>query len=93
MYKKQGIDVAKALALGADLASIALPVLQPATKNSEEVKRTLRFMIEELRNAMFLVGAKSIHELREVSVVVTGKTAEWLRVRGFNLELYAKRKN
>jgi len=90
---RSGIDVAKALALGADLASIALPVLQPATKSSEEVKRTLRFMIEELRNAMFLVGAKSIHELREVSVVVTGKTAEWLRVRGFNLELYAKRKN
>lgn len=90
---RSGIDVAKALALGADLASTALPVLQPATKSSEEVKRTLQFMIEELRNTMFLVGATSTQKLREVSVVVTGKTAEWLRVRGFNLELYAKRKN
>jgi len=89
---RSGLDVAKALALGADLASISLPVLQPATKSTEEVKKTLQFMIEELRNAMFLAGAKSIQELRKASVVVTGKTAEWLRARGFNPELYAKRK-
>jgi isopentenyl-diphosphate delta-isomerase len=89
---RSGLDVAKALALGADLASTSLPVLQPATKSTEEVKKTLQFMIEELRNTMFLAGAKSIQDLRKASVVVTGKTAEWLRARGFNLELYAKRK-
>jgi isopentenyl-diphosphate delta-isomerase len=89
---RSGLDVAKALALGANLASTSLPILQPATKSTEEVKKTLQFMIEELRNAMFLAGAKSIQEFRKASVVVTGKTAEWLRVRGFNPELYAKRK-
>ena len=89
---RSGMDVAKALALGADLASAALPVLRPATKSAEEVKKTLQFTIEELRNAMFLVRAESIQKLRGVPVVVVGKTAEWLRVRGFHPEVYARRK-
>jgi len=46
-----------------------------------------------LRNAMFLVGAESISKLRQVPVVVTGKTAEWLQMRGFRPELYARRKS
>jgi len=89
---RYGTEVAKALALGASLASMALPVLQPATKDPEEVKKTLKFVIEELKNAMFLVGAKSVPKLRKAPVVLTGKTAEWLRMRGFQPELYARRK-
>ena len=89
---RSGLDVAKALALGADLASTSLPVLCPATKSQEEVKKTLQFTIDELRNVMFLVGAESIQKLRDAPIVVVGKTAEWLRARGFHPELYAKRK-
>ncbi len=89
---RHGIDVTKALALGAALASVAYPILQPATKGSEEVKRTLQSLIGETRNAMFLVGADSVQKLQEVPLVLTGKTAEWLRARGFQPELYARRR-
>lgn len=89
---RSGIHIAKALALGADLASMALPILRPAIKGSEEVKRALQFTIEELKNSMFLMGAESMQKLRKVPVVVTGKTAEWLQLRGFHPELYAKRR-
>jgi len=41
---------------------------------------------------MFLVGADSLQKLQKVPVVLTGKTAEWLRARGFQPELYARRK-
>jgi len=41
---------------------------------------------------MFLVGAESVLKLQEKPVVLTGKTAEWLRMRGFRPELYARRK-
>jgi len=88
---RSGMDVAKALALGADLAGAASPLLLPATKGPEEVQKTLHFMIEELKNAMFLVGAESIDNLKRMPVVITGKTAEWLRARGFQPELYARR--
>jgi isopentenyl-diphosphate delta-isomerase len=88
---RHGTDVTKALALGAGLASVAYPILQPATKGSKEVKKMLLSLIEEMNNAMFLVGADSIPKLQKVPVVLTGKTAEWLRVRGFQPELYARR--
>ncbi|MEM2098714.1 MAG: type 2 isopentenyl-diphosphate Delta-isomerase [Candidatus Bathyarchaeia archaeon] len=86
-----GVDVAKALALGASLASISSPVLQAAVKGSKDTNVLLSVLIEELRNAMFLVGANTVEQLAKVPVVVAGKTAEWLKVRGFNIEKYARR--
>jgi isopentenyl-diphosphate delta-isomerase len=88
---RNGIDVAKALALGASLTGMAHPILLAATKGQKDVEITLQTVIEGLRNAMFLVGAESISKLKRVSVVITGKTAEWLRMRGFQPEIYAKR--
>lgn len=89
---RSGIDVAKALALGASLASMALPILSPAIRGEKHVKKELQLILEELRNAMFLVGAESVKEIKAVPAVITGKTAEWLRMRGFHPEIYAKRK-
>jgi isopentenyl-diphosphate delta-isomerase len=89
---RSGIDVAKALALGANLTGTALPVLRPATKGSEEVKKELQLILEELKNTMFLVGAESIQKLKKAPLVITGITAEWLRIRGFQFEAYARRK-
>jgi isopentenyl-diphosphate delta-isomerase len=51
----------------------------------------LSLLIEELRDVMFLVGAKNVQNLAKTPIVVTGKTAEWLKTRGFNVENYAKR--
>jgi isopentenyl-diphosphate delta-isomerase len=87
---RNGVDVAKSLALGASLVSISAPVLRPATRSAEQVKKTLGFIIEELRNVMFLTGVDSIKKLRRVPVVVTGKTAQWLLMRGFHPETLAR---
>ncbi len=88
---RTGSDVAKSLTLGASLAGFALPVLGPSLKDSEEVKMKLDLVIRQLRTIMFLVGASSIEGLKAVPVIVSGKTAEWLRARGFNLVSYAGR--
>jgi isopentenyl-diphosphate delta-isomerase len=88
---RNGSEVAKALALGASLASLAQPVLQAAVKGVKETKNMLYLMIEELKNNMFLVGAESMQALLKVPLVVTGKTAEWLKLRGFDIEGYAWR--
>lgn len=88
---RNGVDVAKALALGARLASLSQPILRSAVKGVEETCKTLSLLVDELRNVMFLVGAGSVDELRKVPLVITGKTLEWLRLRGFNAEAYARR--
>ena len=88
---RNGADIAKALALGASLASLSQPVLQAAVKGAKETENILSFLIEELRNVMFLVGAEKVEHLAKTPIVVTGKTAAWLKTRGFNVESYARR--
>jgi isopentenyl-diphosphate delta-isomerase len=88
---RSGTDVAKALALSASLASISQPILQVAVKSAEETESKLLSLIEELRNALFLVGAEKISDLAKTPIVITGNTSEWLKSRGFKLQKYAKR--
>lgn len=88
---RSGTDIAKALALNACLASICQPILETAVLGAKETQEKLSCLIEELRNAMFLVGAEKLSDLTQTSLVVTGKTGEWLQARGFNLGKYAKR--
>jgi len=61
---RTGIDAAKALAMGASLAGIALPLLKPAARSSAAVKEALERIIMELETSMFLVSARNIEELR-----------------------------
>jgi isopentenyl-diphosphate delta-isomerase len=61
---RDGIDVAKAVALGADLAGLARPFLQAADESAERAVALGREMITTLRLAMFCVGARSLSDLR-----------------------------
>ncbi len=88
---RSGTDIAKALALNAALTSLAQPALQAAVKSVRDTETLLACLIEELRNAMFLVGAVKVEHLAKVPVVLTGKTREWLEARGFNVKDYARR--
>lgn len=88
---RTGTDVAKALSLGASLGGISQPVLEVAVKGATETEKLLTDFVDELRNAMFLIGAKKIEDLVKVPVVITGKTAKWLTARGFNVKGYARR--
>jgi len=88
---RSGVDIAKSLALNACLASVCQPALEAAVKGAKATERMLSLLIEELKTVMFLVGAEKVQNLAKTPVVVTGKTAEWLKTRGFNMEDYAKR--
>ena len=88
---RNGVDVAKAIALGANLTSFSQPALKASVKGAEEMKKMLSIIIEELKTVMFLAGASSIQDLRKVPLVITGKAADWLKMRGFNPEKYARR--
>ena len=60
-------------------------------KGQRKHEELLSCLIDELRNVMFLVGAENLESLAKVPVVVTGKTAEWLNIRGFDTVKYAQR--
>lgn len=60
---RNGIQAAKALALGAGFVSLARPFLLAAVDSAEAVIALGERLIRELRTAMFLVGAGSIDQL------------------------------
>jgi isopentenyl-diphosphate delta-isomerase len=88
---RSGLDIAKSLALNANLASISQPVLEAAVKGAKKTQELLSCLIDQLRDVAFLVGADNLESLAKVPMVVTGKTAEWLNIRGFDTVKYAQR--
>jgi isopentenyl-diphosphate Delta-isomerase len=78
-----GLDVAKAIALGATAGGIARPVLQALETGGRQAAIDLLDRIEtELRMAMLLVGAGDLAALRNARRVVTGELGEWIRQAG-----------
>jgi isopentenyl-diphosphate delta-isomerase len=61
---RNGLDVAKCLALGADFTAIAGPVLKAAAVSTETVLELLSTYIQELKLAMFCTGSESARDLR-----------------------------
>jgi isopentenyl-diphosphate Delta-isomerase len=86
---RNGIDAAKSIALGASMTGLALPLLTPATKSSDEVIKVLKPYIRALRISMFLTGCRSIRELQCAPLIISGSTKNWLIQRGFDLRKYA----
>ena len=64
---RDGVDVAKALALGADLAGLAGPFLRAASRGPAAASELARELTTTLRVAMFGIGARSIPALRETA--------------------------
>jgi len=75
---RNGLDVARAMVLGASSAGIASRLLPFAKQSSEAVIDELSLMISEVKAAMFLTGSKNVLQLQEANAVIVGNTAEWI---------------
>jgi isopentenyl-diphosphate Delta-isomerase len=75
---RSGLDVARAIALGASAAGTAGGILRAATVGAAETKAELEQVVHELKVAMFLTGSATLADLRRAPFVVTGETRVWL---------------
>ena len=65
---RTGLDVAKAIALGADLGGLAQPFLEAAIDSSERVVSRIDRVTQELKITMFCLGARTVADLRSVPI-------------------------
>ncbi len=84
---RTGLQAAKALALGAKLVGVALPVLRAYTSGGiEGAELFLRQFFDELRVATMLAGCAKVSELKPDRAVIGGKLREWVSQRGLQLK-------
>lgn len=69
---RDGLDVAKCIALGARLGGMAGPFLKAAIQSTDRVLETIDEVVEILRIAMFAAGAKNINTLQHTPLVRDG---------------------
>ena len=66
---RNGLDVAKAIALGADLGGLALPFLQAADHSDAALDEQAELLVAELRTALFCTGTANLVDLRQPGVL------------------------
>jgi isopentenyl-diphosphate delta-isomerase len=66
---RNGVDIAKCIALGADLGGLASPFLKSAARSLEDTIKLVNIFKEELRICMFVTGSTSLQDLRQGKLV------------------------
>ena len=75
---RNGLDVVRALALGADVGGFAWHLLKAASRGYEELRKELELILLEIRAALFLSGVSSPRERKDISVTLTGRSRSLL---------------
>jgi isopentenyl-diphosphate delta-isomerase len=75
---RSGLDVARAISVGASAGGMAGRLLPAALESRDALSHELGTILQELKAAMFLVGAKDIKDLAASKALITGRSKEWL---------------
>jgi isopentenyl-diphosphate delta-isomerase len=73
---RNGLEVAKCIALGASMAAMAYPFLKAAAQSREALFEFADSLLAELRSTMFLVGAANLRALASSRYILTGALAQ-----------------
>lgn len=88
---RTGLDIAKALALGATAAGVAQPLLRQAVHGSSlDVVVELERFLEGLTVAMYLTGSQKVEDLSSKQLILSGKLVESLKSLGIDYQKVAR---
>jgi len=66
---KDGIDIAKTIALGAVVGGLAGNFLKAADRSVEDVDQLIRILVSQLKITMLCTGARTLADLRQVELI------------------------
>jgi isopentenyl-diphosphate Delta-isomerase len=72
---RDGLDIAKCIALGATLGGMASPYLKAAARSAEALDEMVRIIVHQLRIAMMASGAPNITALQQTPLLFKGPQA------------------
>lgn len=73
---RNGLEVAKCIALGASMTAMAYPFLKAAAKSREDLFKFADSVIAEIKSTMFLLGASDVGSLASSRYILLGPLAE-----------------
>ncbi|MFX0013487.1 MAG: type 2 isopentenyl-diphosphate Delta-isomerase [Promethearchaeota archaeon] len=89
---RNGLDIAKLIALGADAGGMAIPFLFVVQKHSTEaVVQKIEEIEYQLKLACFLTGSRNLSDLQKAPLVISGKVAELMKIHGIEPSSYYSR--
>lgn len=76
---RTGLDVAKAITLGADIGGMALPLFRAHQEGGvAKVREAMTTIVTALKQALVLTGCRTPQALRQKPRVVTGELKDWM---------------
>src|SRR5919197_127014 len=78
---RNGLEIAKCIAVGADICAMAFPFLRKASESEENLLKFADIVLAELKSTMFLIGAENISALKSSKYILTGALAERVNCR------------
>ncbi len=75
---RNGLQIAKALVLGADIVGIAGGILPEIGKGEKAAVEYIERLKYELKLTMFLLGCEDVKDLFDINRVITGELKSWL---------------
>ncbi|MBD8070268.1 type 2 isopentenyl-diphosphate Delta-isomerase [Bacillus sp. PS06] len=90
---QHAMDMAKSIALGASVVGYAGYFLKILMNDGEQaLLEEIIHLQTDLRYIMTAVGAKTIDELQNAMIVISGDTNQWLQQRGIDTTKYSQKK-
>ncbi len=86
------LDIAKAMAMGADLVGITGLFLKILLHEGQEVlDRKIASLLYQLKSVLLMSGVRDCSMIRTKPVLILAKTAEWLRARNVDPGIWSNR--
>ncbi len=86
---RNGLEAGKSIALGANMAGVALPVLRALLSGGREgARRLLESMVYQLATILFMTGSRRVEDLWRAPMTVYGRLREEAEARGIDVLNY-----
>ena len=79
---RNGLDLFKALLMGASAGGFARTLLKGADVSEEQIQKEVSYIIRDFKIGMFLTGSRNVKEIREARHFINEPLKSWLDVYG-----------